>query len=189
MPNFKVHVISGIFLFPLTIPLLFLIRQGFQLVEMSDRVLILSFIFFTLGSDAPDLDHKNAYMHRVAKVIIWMIATVYLYYLLKERMPLWFPRLEILQNDIIIFYISILTGLLVATFLSAITPPHRGPFHSFLGPIIFGLIVGVLFYLLEIKNTLPHEAISNAIYIGISSLLGYALHLIMDYIQSFRNKT
>lgn len=188
MPNFKVHVVSGIFVFPLTIPLLNLIRNGFQLVEITDRILILSFIFFTLGADAPDLDHKNAYMHRVAKVVVWMIATVYLYYMLRERMPLWFPHLRVLQNEIIIFYISIFTGLLVSTFLSAITPPHRGPFHSFIAPIVFGLIVGVLFYLLEIKNTRPQVAISNAIYIGMSSLLGYALHLIMDYIQSFRNK-
>jgi uncharacterized MnhB-related membrane protein len=188
MPNFKVHVISGIFVFPLTIPLLNLLRNVFQLVEITDRILIFSFIFFALGSDAPDLDHKNAYMHRVAKVIIWMIATVYLYYLLKERIPFWFPRLKMLQNEIIIFYISILTGLLFSTFLSAITPPHRGPFHSFIAPIVFGLIVGVLFYLLEIKNTRPQVAISNAIYIGISSLIGYALHLIMDCIQSFRNK-
>lgn len=188
MPNFKVHVVSGIFVFPLTIPLLNLIRNGFQLAEISERILILSFIFFTLGSDAPDLDHKNAYMHRVAKVIIWMIAAVYLYYLLKERIPLWFPHLKWLQNEIIIFYLAIITGLLVSAFLSAITPPHRGPFHSFVAPIVFGLIVGILFYWLDIKNVRPQVAISNAIYIGISASLGYTLHLAMDYIQSYRNK-
>ncbi len=188
MPNFKVHMISGIFAFPLTIPLFTLIRNSFHLAGISDRVLILSFIFFALGSDAPDLDHKNAYMHRVTKVIIWMIVTVYLYYLLRERMPLWFSRVDLLQNKIAIFYISILTGLAVSSFLSAITPPHRGPFHSVFAPIVFGMIVGVLFYLLEIKNTSPQEAISNTIYIGMSSVLGYALHLIMDYIQSYCNK-
>jgi len=151
-------------------------------------VLVLSFLFFTLGSDAPDLDHKNAYLHRVAKVIIWVIAAIYLFFLLKEQMPVWFPQLPLLREDIIIFYISILIGLMVSEFLLALTPPHRGPFHSVLAPFVFGLITGVLFYILEVKDSKPSEAISNAIYIGLSSLLGYALHLLLDYIQSYRNR-
>src|SRR6056297_3642247 len=188
MPNFKTHVIWGMLTFPVMVPIFTLIRNGFQLMDMSDRILILSFICYTLGSDAPDLDHKNAYMHRVAKMIIWMLATIYLFYLLRERMPLWFHEVRFLQNKIVIFYISVITGWLISAFLSAITPPHRGPFHSFLAPVFFGLIVGVLFYLLEIKNKRPPEAISNAIYIGMSSLLGYALHLALDKIQVYRNK-
>ncbi len=188
MPNFKVHVVSGIITFPLIIPLYSIIQNGLQLVVISDRVLILSFIFFTLGSDAPDLDHKNAYMHRVAKVIIWMIATIYLFFVFKERIPLWFPQLAFLRNEIVLFYLSILMGWLVSVFLSAITPPHRGPFHSFLAPFVFGLLAGGLFYVLEMKAASPTQAISNAIYIGISSLLGYTLHLMMDYIQSYRNR-
>src|SRR6056297_1708767 len=181
MPNFKAHVAAGIFLFPLTIPLFGLIQKWFQLVGCSDRVLVLSFIFFTLGSDAPDLDHKNAYLHRVAKVIIWIIATIYLFFLLKEQMPVWFPQLPFLRETIIIFYISILIGFVSSEFLSAITPPHRGPFHSIFAPIVFGLITGVLFYILEVKDFKPREAMSNAIYIGLSSVLGYTLHLLMDY--------
>jgi len=188
MPNFKVHVVSGIFAFPLIIPVLNLIHNVFQLQGMSDRILILSFLFFTLGSDAPDLDHKNAYMHRVAKVIVWMIATVYLFYFLRERIPLWFPGLKWLQNEIIMFYLAIFAGLLISTFLSAITPPHRGPFHSFIAPIVFGLIVGILFYWLDIKNASPRLAISNALYIGLSAAFGYTLHLTMDYMKSYRNK-
>ncbi|HPF16361.1 MAG TPA: metal-dependent hydrolase [Thermotogota bacterium] len=188
MPNFKVHVATGIIVFPVMIPLYNLFHNTFKLVAISDRILIFSFIFFVLGSDAPDLDHKNAYMHRVAKVIIWIIATIYLFFVLKERIPLWFPRLNILRNETVLFYISILLGWVFSAFLSAITPPHRGPFHSFLAPVVFGLITGGLFYILEIKTASPSEAMSNAVYIGTSSMLGYALHVTMDYIQSKSNR-
>lgn len=188
MPNFKVHVVSGILIFPLTIPLLSLIQISFGLAQISDKILVLSFLFFTLGSDAPDLDHKGAYMHRVAKVIVWMLATVYLFFLFREKIPLWVPDLEFLRNEIFIFYIAIILGLLFSNFLSAVTPAHRGPFHSFIAPIVFGLIIGALFYFLEIKNGNSREAISNSIYIGISSLLGYTLHLIMDYTQTYIKK-
>jgi len=103
-------------------------------------------------------------------------------------MPVWFPKLPFLRETIIIFYISILIGFVSSEFLSAITPPHRGPFHSIFAPIVFGLITGVLFYILEVKDFKPREAMSNAIYIGLSSVLGYTLHLLMDYIQSYRNR-
>lgn len=188
MPNFKVHVVSGILVFPLTIPLLSLIQRSFDLVQISDNILVLSFLFFTLGSDAPDLDHKNAYMHRVAKVIVWMLSTVYIYFLFRDKIPSWPSNMKFLGNEIILFYIAIFLGLLVSNFLSAITPPHRGPFHSFFAPIIFGLIIGALFYFLAIKNGNSPEALSNAVYIGISSLLGYTLHLVMDYVQTYINR-
>jgi membrane-bound metal-dependent hydrolase YbcI (DUF457 family) len=185
MPNFRAHVLSGLLLFPLTLPVYDLIQRLLYLEPASDRIIAFSFIFFTLGADAPDLDHKNAYMHRIAKVIIWILTTIYFYFFLKERFPVWFPEVRILENVMLLFYICLFLGMLTAQIFSALMPRHRGPFHSFVSPFIFGIIVGVLFYFLEVKSAEEKLAMANSIYVGTASFLGYTVHLIMDYTQTY----
>ncbi|HOO32307.1 MAG TPA: metal-dependent hydrolase [Thermotogota bacterium] len=185
MPNFRVHVLSGLLLFPLTLPVYGLLQNLLYLEPISERIIALSFVFFTLGSDAPDLDHKNAYMHRIAKVVVWVLTTIYFYFFLKERIPVWFPEVRFLENEMIQFYFSLFLGMLCSQLFSALMPRHRGPFHSFLAPFVFGIIIGGLFYFLEIKAAEAQLTMSNSIYVGTSAFLGYTVHLILDYSQSY----
>jgi hypothetical protein len=185
MPNFRAHVLTGLLLFPVSLPVYDLLQRLLYLVAPSERIIAFSFIFFALGSDAPDLDHKNAYMHRIAKVIVWLGATVYFYFFLKERFPIWFPEVRILENEIILFYICIFLGMLSSQLFSALMPRHRGPLHSVFSPFVFGLIIGALFYFLEIRDADQRLAMANSIYIGTSAFLGYTVHLILDYTQTY----
>ena len=189
MPNFRTHALSGLFLYPLVIPVYTLIGFILNYPPASKRIIAFGYVLFVLGADAPDIDHKNAYMHRIARVIVWVSTTVYFYFLYTEKFPVWFPGSPILENEMILFTTCILSGMLASLLFSFLMPRHRGPLHSIFAPFVFGLIVGVLTYFLEVQDLTERLSMAHSIYLGVSAFLGYLLHLVLDYtVSAIKNR-
>ena len=150
MGDFTEHVLFG-FLTALAVSYLF--KQD---ITLGAPEAIASSLGVLVGSVVPDIDHKNAYIHRAAKAFISIAAGVLSLVLLPFRIH---------QN----FIAALGLFLIVYTASSAVNMRHRGFTHSFSFMAIISSMC-VIFGVYVFSSVTP----------GIAVGLGILSHLMLD---------
>jgi len=171
MPNFKHHIMSGIFLFPLYYFIFSLIYFIFmdQYPLFNNGELIFSFLLFVLGADLPDVDHDLSIINKVFRILIVIFSVFYIFqyeYLLREIINI----NDFLLYNIVIIYIGIIFGFALGVVFNSLTR-HRGVWHK----IHTGIIIGVGIFLINSKFN-----IDIRLFYSFSLVSGFYVHLLMD---------
>lgn len=170
MPNFRTHVLSGLALYPIVVAIAVALPKYFS---SSTTVLSAGYLLFVLGADLPDVDHKDAIIHKGIKALIsasvGSASSIYWVNFLSKH-PL--PNLQI---AIILAWIAgSIEAILTWYVVEILTPKHRGSVHSVTAALVYaGGVWLVGWFLLQLSfkelNTL-----------ALSAFAGYLLHLILD---------
>ncbi len=171
MPNYEVHVLSGIITYPIAVLVGFLLKAYLKIpMEITSIAMVLGYAFYVLGSDLPDMDHPDALIHRGTKPIV-SVAVGSAAFLwgrgLVNLNPEWL-------NPVVAWGIGAVAGLIAWYLFTVIMPKHRGIIHSLLFAAIYG---GLAFLLVEYG--LGFSA-GEGLFVGLSAFLGYTLHLLLD---------
>ncbi len=171
MPNYDVHVLSGIVTYPLAVLIGELLRVYAKLpLEPTAMALVIGYAFYVLGSDLPDMDHPDALIHRGTKPIVSVAVGSAVFLWSRELInlnPAWL-------NPVVSWTLGAIAGLIAWYLFTAIMPRHRGIVHSLLFAGIYGLLA---FLLVEYGFRL---STGEGLFVGLSAFLGYTLHLILD---------
>ena len=180
MPNFWTHVKTSFFMFPILIlgweyfhP--FLNTLGIKIVN-NPLMYILGFSFFVIGSDLPDIDHQDAIIHKIVRMLLMILISASSFYLLFESQTISSFFSDYSNRFIIPLYwlISVLVGFLSGELFVILKAKHRGVIHSPVTSIFYGILVFIfIFGILSLQK---------AIFPSISAFFGYNLHLGMDKI-------
>jgi inner membrane protein len=171
MPNYDVHVLSGIITYPAAVLIGFLLKIYLKVpLELTSTAMILGYAFYVLGSDLPDLDHPDALIHRGAKPIVSVAVG--------SAAFLWASGWVNLSPE----WVSVVAAWGIGVFgavlgwyaFTWLMPHHRGIVHSLLFAAVYGLLA---FLLVEYGLRM---STGEAIYVGLSAFLGYTLHLLLD---------
>ena len=192
MPNFKVHVYTGIFSYPLFLFIyLFILEQSNLPFELRPGILGAGYLLYLLGSDLPDLDSQTALIKRMAEVLITgVVAGVVYSFFLSQRV------LDILNEYIQLriiaitatFTISILIGVGISKLLNLLR--HRGFLHTLWAALIYGGLIFGLTYpgsdFFRAENIMEK---TEVLYLCIAGFSGYCLHIVLDIINtSFKRR-
>lgn len=173
MPNLVTHLKFGMISYPIYLLIYLFACKFFNVSFSSDMVgLAMSYLFYIIGSDLPDLDSSNAPLRSFTKALSLgfsiYIFTPYIMEKLQGIHQIKIPNILILP---IALSISMLIGAgLINLFLSMPIFSHRGFAHS----ITFAAIYGLLIYLFSSSRT-------DSIFLGTSAFAGVMSHMIADY--------
>ena len=170
MPNYDVHVLSGIVSYPLIVAAAgFLASHGvpFKLTTMA---LVIGYGLYVLGADLPDMDHPNALIHRGTKPIVSVLAGGATYI----NVAGWVNVGTGWLNTAVAWGIAIVVAVIAWYAFTWLMPKHRGIVHS----LFFALIYGVLAFLLVEYGL--NMSTGEGLYVGFAAFSGYTLHLILD---------
>ena len=175
MPNFKTHILSGIFIFPV---FFFLFNWFYSLfkfeVNYIPSEIIVSYFLFVLGSDFSDVDHNNSFINKLFRLLLIFGSVYYLFtfdYLYRSYLPFSYNI-----SNFIIIMLGILIGVLLGLLFNAMTK-HRGFWHS----IFTGIGISFIIYLI---NTNPRKPMK--LLYSLSFLFGFIIHFLLD--KYFHNK-
>lgn len=150
MPSYRDHLLVGSLISTVAIYLL----QPFITFSLETAVSTVAFIL--LASIFPDVDHRNAKVHKLLRAFLTLLAGGFAVYKA-------FPHL----------YLMISAGVLSATavyfLFETIKPHHRTITHTFTASVVFSTAVGV-FCFLFLGTFLP----------AVFSLVAYTSHLAID---------
>jgi inner membrane protein len=171
MPNYDVHVLSGIITYPLAVLAAFLLKGHAGIpFEMSRTAMIVGYGLYVLGADLPDMDHPNALIHRGTKPIVAVLvgSAVYMWAAGKIHLSqLWMSQTAAWGVATV--------GAIVGWYgFTAVMPHHRGVVHS----LLFATIYGFLAFLLGPYGL--HMSTGEGLFLGFAAFSGYTLHLILD---------
>ena len=171
MPNFKHHIMSGIFLFPMYYLIFSLVYFVFlnQYPLFNNGELIFSFLLFVLGSDLPDVDHDLSIINKIFRILTVIFSVFYVFeyeYLLREIINI----NNFLLYNIVIIYIGIVFGYALGIVFNSLTR-HRGAWHK----IHTGIIIGAGIFLINSKFN-----IEIRMFYSLSLVSGFYVHLLMD---------
>ncbi|MCX7654340.1 MAG: metal-dependent hydrolase [Fervidobacterium sp.] len=173
MPNLLSHLKFGMISYPAYLLVYIIIctslRRNFS---PSTVELAMSYLFYIIGSDLPDLDSTNAPLRTFTKALSLgfsiYIFTPYLAEKIKLIQQITIPKVLVIP---IALSISMLIGAgLINLFLSMPIFSHRGFAHS----ITFAGIYGFIIYLFSTNTNDP-------VFLGISAFAGVMSHMIADY--------
>lgn len=171
MPNFKHHIMSGIFLFPifyLFFSVIFsLIFNKYPLFNNGE--VVFSFLLFVLGADLPDVDHDLSIINKIFRILIVIFSVYYMFeyeYLFRSIISI----NDFLVYNIIIIYLGIFLGYAVGIIFNSLTH-HRGAWHK----IYTGIILGAIIFFINAKFKLEIR-----LFYSLSLISGYNLHLLLD---------
>ncbi|WP_297068247.1 metal-dependent hydrolase [Thermococcus sp.] len=171
MPNYDVHVLSGIVTYPLTVLLAALIKTYIGVpLELTTTATVLGYGFYILGADLPDMDHPNALIHRGTKPIVAVLAGGATYVNI-------LPGINVgaqWVNVTVAWTISALIGVGAWVGFTAVMPKHRGIIHSLLFAGIYGVVA---FATGSYGLGMSH---GESLFLGLAAFLGYTLHLVLD---------
>ncbi len=171
MPNYDVHVLSGIVSYPITVAIAGILSSAGVPFKLTITGLILGYVFYVLGSDLPDMDHPNALIHRGTKplvaVSIGSAVFIRVYQYINISQQNW-------VNLTVGWIIAVAAALTSWYAFTAVMPKHRGIVHSLLFALIYG---GVIFALVNFGINISYE---ESLFIGFAAFSGYILHLILD---------
>lgn len=176
MPNFKTHVSTGVIMFPIFY-LLFLylgkVITGYYFHFNASQI-VLGFSLFILGSDFPDVDHQNALINKVFRILLLIFSV---YYIFDHKMFfIKFIQLPFLLESTIMVVFAIAIGTIIGYVFNK-TTKHRGIWHS----IYMAIFWSILIYFLNYKSFAK-------LYYSISFLFGDILHLFLDkFFQEGKN--
>lgn len=173
MPNLLTHLKFGMISYPIYLLLYSFIYSIFK-ENFSPNVvdLAMSYIFYIIGSDLPDLDSNNAPLRGFTKALSLgfsiYIFTPYIVEKIQSIQKIDVPCIFTLPLALII---SMLIGAgLINLFLSMPIFSHRGFAHS----VTFAGIYGLLVYLFSSGR-------SDSMFLGVSAFSGVMSHMIADY--------
>lgn len=169
MPNFNTHINFGIYLYPVVL-LIYKLGAYFLNYPMpDDKIIAIGFLLFVLSADMPDIDHNHSFLHKFVKILVISYA---IYFEYTRKIIISYFDLNV--SDLFIrFLFSFLFGIMVSIIYEIIIPRHRGPLHTIWAALIYGIIIGSSCYYLT-------ATLNNSLFLGIISMLGYTLHLILD---------
>lgn len=171
MPDYDVHVLSGIVSYPMAVLMGELLKVYAKLpIEPTTMALILGYALYVLGSDLPDMDHPDALIHRGTKPIVSVAVGSAAFIWSRE----WVSLNPGWLNPLVAWIIGALGGLVAWYLFTAIMPKHRGIVHS----LLFAGIYGLLAFLLADYGL--KMSIGEGLFVGLSAFLGYTLHLLLD---------
>jgi hypothetical protein len=158
MPYMKEHVDAGI-IASLGVVLLLvfaysrgIIPTGYDLFSMS----LFASIMIILGSDLPDIDSRNAPIHKIFQILVPGAAVLI--------------SLVILKLDIML---SLVHGAVGFIFYTKLMPGHRQFVHTMRAGVLFGGIVVILLHSML-------GSLILAVWSGVCLSFGYFVHLAKD---------
>lgn len=171
MPNYDVHVLSGVITYPLAVLVGQVLRVYLNVpLKLTPIALVLGYAFYVLGSDLPDMDHPDALIHRGTKPIVSVAVGSAVFLWANKAIslnPEWL-------NPVGAWLVGALAGVLAWYLFTALMPRHRGIVHSLLFAAVYGFLAFVLVgYGLKLS-------IGEGLYVGLAAFLGYTLHLLLD---------
>ena len=170
MPNYDVHVLSGIVSYPIAVAIAgFLSTLGIPF-SLTPMALVLGYALYVLGADLPDMDHPNALIHRGTKPIVAVAVGSAVFLRLEGSIKVGEPWVNLSLS----WLGAAFSGAIAWYGFTAIMPSHRGVVHS----LLFAAIYGLLSYLL-IEFGLGMST-GEALFAGFAAFAGYTLHLILD---------
>lgn len=158
MPYMKEHVDSGI-IASLGVVLLLVFAYSRGIIPMGYDVFALSLftvIMIILGSDLPDIDSRNAPIHKIFQILVPGAVVLISFVLLK---------LDIMLSSV--------HGIVALVFYTKLMPGHRQFVHTMRAGILFGGIVAVLLHSVFGSFVL-------SIWSGLCLSFGYFVHLAKD---------
>ena len=170
MPNYDVHMLSGIVSYPIAVAIagyLSTVGVPFKLTTMA---LLIGYALYVLGADLPDMDHPNALIHRGTKPIVSVLAGGAAYINIIGRVNVGTEWLNITTA----WGISVVVAVIAWYSFTWMMPRHRGIVHS----LLFALIYGALSYLL-VEYGLGMNT-DEGFFVGFTAFSGYTLHLLLD---------
>ena len=175
IPGLYVHLNSGIFLYPAYYLAFVSISRVWKVDYIPGSVdLVISYLIFILGSDLPDVDHKDApirlfvemFLMPLVFVKVLEIFTRYLF----QPFTLFLPdhlSLAILMVLAVAVAFLALKGVMMLT-------KHRGFFHSLSFAFLYGAIVFFFAY------SLLHGNLPRLVFISTAGTCGVVVHLLLD---------
>lgn len=175
MPNFKTHIITGILFYP-TYFLLYSFILDIINGEFypNESIILISFFFFVLGADLPDVDHNFSLINKIFRILLvgLSISTIFKIKNYYDFLAFLSTKIYILNTLYII--IGIILGGLIGYLFNNLTK-HRGKWHN---PIT-GIILGITSYFLIANNYYSLDY--NALFVSLSLVIGFFVHLLLDY--------
>lgn len=187
MPNFRVHVYTGIFSYPIFLMVYLFVLDWAKLpFELNTGIMGAGYLLYLLGSDFPDIDSQTALIKRMAAVLITgtVAGVLYSFFLSKRVLDILTDLIQIRILAITTaFTISILIGVTISKLLDLLN--HRGFLHTVWAAFIFGGLIFGLIYpgsdFFSPENTIEK---TEAIYLSVSGFSGYCLHIVLDNIST-----
>lgn len=173
MPNLVTHLKFGMISYPLYLLTYSAICTVFKKNFSPNIVdLAMSYLFYIIGSDLPDLDSNNAPLRSFTKALsLGFSIYVFTSYIMEKLQGIHQMKIPSILILPIALSISMLIGAaLINMFLSMPIFSHRGFAHS----ITFAAIYGLLVYLFSSGR-------SDSIFLGVSAFAGVMSHMIADY--------
>jgi membrane-bound metal-dependent hydrolase YbcI (DUF457 family) len=171
MPNYDVHLLSGIVTYPLAVFIAFMLRDyaGIPFV-LSTAAMVIGYALYVLGSDLPDMDHPNALIHRGTKPIVAVAVGSAVFVQSVDSVHLGEPWLNVTAA----WGIGALAAFVAWFTFTWMMPKHRGIVHSLLFAVVYGLLG---YALVEFGLGM---STGEALFAGFAAFAGYTLHLLLD---------
>ncbi|WP_129408925.1 metal-dependent hydrolase [Marinitoga lauensis] len=148
MPNFKTHVITGILFYPTYFLLYsFIMDMAHINFNPDESLILLSFFFFVLGSDLPDVDHNFSLINKFFRILLVGLGIYSIFKLKRYYDFLSFLALRVYILKTLYIIIGIILGGIIGFLFNYITK-HRGKWHS---PLT-GILLGIITYYLKSNN-------------------------------------
>ena len=188
MPNFRVHIYTGIFSYPaFLMACLFGLQSMGYSPYLQPGIIGTGYLIYILGSDFPDVDSQSSLINRFVQVLVTgTVAGVFYSFFLSRSFQKVLSDLTGIESvaTALTFSIAILAGIAGSKLLSLLD--HRGFLHTIWAALIFGgAIFGLVFPGSDFSapgNTLRK---TEAIYLSLSGFGGYCLHIILDKVNTF----
>jgi len=186
MSNFKTHIYSGIFSYPLFMLIYYFIGRNIDSsMIIGINAISIAFIFYVIGSDLPDLDSNTALIKRSMQLILAIFFTLFFYNILNDS-TIHQKINNLITTDYLVIFISFSTslilGILVSKGLDLLN--HRGFFHTLWAALIYAFFTFAIVNMDIFKSLEFKFNDFEVIFITISSFAGYSLHLIIDHFSS-----
>lgn len=150
MPGYQDHLLFGA---ALTLP------AGYVLgpfLSLNTVAVIVSTAFILLASVFPDVDHKNAVVHRKLKALLILLGA--------GTAAFW------AWPDILLAAVAaVAAGAVIVVLFGYVKPRHRTVTHTYRAAVVFGVAVGVVSQVF-FGNSVP----------AVFAFLAYLSHLILD---------
>lgn len=150
MPGYQDHLLVGSLLSAILISLLS------SLLTYTPELIIVTTAVVLLGSVMPDVDHREAKIHRFLRAFLVVIAGS-VAALLAFPAVLW------------MMFAGLCTGCGTWLFFEAIKPHHRDITHTFRAALVFGGFIGITSHL-AFGSIMP----------GVVGFFAYTSHLLLD---------
>jgi len=175
MPNFRTHVIAGILLYPI-----YFLSYSFTMdilnIEFypSESIILISFFFFVLGADLPDVDHNFSIINKIFRILLVGLGIFMMFKIRRYYDFLSFLQLKSYILDTLYIALGVFSGGIIGTLFNTMTK-HRGKWHS----IFTGIILGVITYFLQTNNYNSFDI--KALFLGMALTIGFFVHLFLDH--------